>query len=203
MSDTSLPLLAIVGITVAAVLVLQLVLAALGYLFWRLLRRERRLPSKEGGSAEGGALEAAKSPASGRGSFLARWLQADGGAVYSPTLSCYIRTLCDRRLAAALAFPAREHAQPAVPYGITFSAPAPALYDPPPPEHPQRPVLPPLRIPTSSPERQRQRQGVQVRPPAAPPSSASRPTYAAPRTRASYLQRLSRSFLPPTSVVPA
>ena len=89
-SDVALPTLAVIGLTVAGVLGLQLIIVLLGYLLWKLLRKGARSRVEHGPEpASGAALEPVRSLASGRASFLARWLgaNADERVFYSPVSS--------------------------------------------------------------------------------------------------------------------
>ncbi|TNY17974.1 hypothetical protein DMC30DRAFT_449271, partial [Rhodotorula diobovata] len=196
-SDTSLPVLAVVGITVASVLGLQLVLVALGYLLWKTSRNAGRSSSPKGArsGASPAALEAAKSPASGRGSFLARWIgaNAEGQVVYSPLRS---------RSREAEGEPTRGVHGAASPSGIPrppgqlqpMPAPVPRLTAQPcrPPLPPPQPPRPPSRLAFYAPARM------------FPSSDPVRPSLTPANTYSRRRPRLSPSASPrPASARPA
>ncbi|GAA5876957.1 hypothetical protein JCM1840_007081 [Sporobolomyces johnsonii] len=159
---------AIVGFTIAGILVVESVLSFIVWLCIRLSRRKKaRLAARDANGVaaeaqvEGGAKRATTihSPQSGRTSFLERWLNREGTTRYSS-------------VRVAEAGVADEVA-------ATMAAPQPLAYDPPlppPTTSHGRPVLSPLCIPPSS-----------------PLLSSNRHRDPDPQARPSYLRRFSRT----------
>ncbi|KAL7339419.1 hypothetical protein BJY59DRAFT_663931 [Rhodotorula toruloides] len=211
---------AIIGLTIAGVVAVEAILLVLGWLIVIRTRRPKRSRTKgrrratedrtrrdEGRRAEEGVI-AERSPASGRGSFLQRWIAREGNMVYSPVRAVEEpeeRTLVDQAVPSApklyLVPPAIQHPTHLyplthVPYDHPLIPPPPpsslppqlSCYSPdlgaviaaqnasqrstlllpplpaPPPtsvsilptsQTAERPILAPLRIPTSSPHPRR------------------------------------------------
>lgn len=87
---------AIIGLTIAGVVAVEAVLLLLGWLVIVRTRRPRRTRARQRSSPTGDGtrreearrpeegVTAQRSPASGRGSFLQRWIVREGNMVYSP-----------------------------------------------------------------------------------------------------------------------
>ncbi|EGU12205.1 Proline rich protein [Rhodotorula toruloides ATCC 204091] len=153
-----LPLLgppAIIGLTIAGVVVVETILLLLGWLVVVRTRRPKRSRTKgrrratddrarrdEGRRAEEGVI-AERSPASGRGSFLQRWIAREGNMVYSPVRAVEEpeeRTLVDQ---AAPSVPKRYLVPPAAQQTTHLYPLAHVPYDHPLVPPPPPPALPP------------------------------------------------------------